>query len=143
VWSSSASYELSTGDLAELRMEIDGAGVGEIEIAIDGDTIVRSWSDGSGVETWTPDSSGYSPEVIHEAMMMAATTVLPQSLPQAFPCSEYGKKVLKAGKYIWGMTVAAAGVLCCTAAGGGCPLCVAGAWAAHEAGGEALDNYCD
>lgn len=54
VWSSSASYELSTGNIAEVYVEIDGTGSGEIEIAIDGDTIVHSWSDGSGVETWTP-----------------------------------------------------------------------------------------
>jgi hypothetical protein len=56
---------------------------------------------------------------------------------------DWGKKVLRAGKYVWGSVVMGGAGVCCLATGAGCPLCTVGGWVLTEAGSEALEGYCD
>jgi hypothetical protein len=63
--------------------------------------------------------------------------------PLKFPCSEFGKGVLKAAKYLWvGMTGAATAVCCIGGFGVGCVICTAGANLAGYAGAEMANDYC-
>jgi hypothetical protein len=144
----SAKYVLPDGKLAEVFIIADDTASGEATISVDGEAIVSATYDPSaGVTRWT------SPELGAADLATAALTAIGdrggEELldafaavgPQAFPCSDYGRKVLRASKYIWrGLTVAA------QVAGGvgvGCVACAIAADALKEAGSKELDGYCD
>jgi hypothetical protein len=66
------------------------------------------------------------------------------AIPQEFKCSDWGRKVMKAGRYMVGAALAATAAACCSGSlGVGCVLCSAGAWVANEAAGEFANGYCD
>jgi len=66
------------------------------------------------------------------------------SLPQEFKCSAWGRKVMKAGRYMVGAALAATTAACCIASQGiACVACAAGAWVGNEAAGEFANGYCD
>jgi hypothetical protein len=64
--------------------------------------------------------------------------------PQLFPCSDFGKRAVKAAKYLWVGLMGAAIPVCCAATGGvGCVACGAATAIGGLAGTEAADGYCD
>ncbi len=148
-----ASWTLSTGDLAEAHIILDELGTGEAYFAINGDTIAHvsladdelAGTTGPSLTSWTPAAIDYPPELV-AALMHAeiGELLLGKMVPAEFKCSRFGKKVLKAGKYIWTGLVAAGSTVCCIATEGiGCPVCMGAGAVATLAGQEAADGYCD
>ena len=148
-----ASWKLSTGDLAEAHMIIDARGTGEAYVAINGDTLAHvslaagelAGTAGPSLTSWTPAATDYPPEIIAELMQaQVGELMLGGMVPAEFKCSPFGKKVLKAGKYIWtGLVAAGSGVCCIATEGIGCPVCLGAGAVATLAGQEAADGYCD
>jgi hypothetical protein len=151
-WGATATYQLSTGALGEAFMVLSDDGSGEAQFMIDGEIIahVAIESPGSGPEpvsaltTWLPASVSASPDAIAEMMQVDLPVIVAGSIPQEFKCSDWGRKVMKAGRYIVGAGLAAAAGACCAASKGlACSACAAGAWTANEAVGEFANGYCD
>ncbi len=114
---------------------------------MDGQALVHVTTDGSGgTKTWVAPDVELTPELLADLTSPAIADRVFAALavePLAFPCSEYGKKVLKVSKYIWGSMVVAAEFVCCSATtGAGCVLCLVGGYNLGEAGSQALENYC-
>jgi hypothetical protein len=147
----SAKYVLPDGKLAEVFLIADDTASGEATISVDGDLLVSSSYDPtSGVTSWTSPERGAA-DLAAAAMTaigdrggMELLDAFAPVGPQAFPCSDYGRKVLRASKYIWrGLTVAAQVACCAGGVGVGCVACAIAADAVKEAGSKELDGYCD
>ncbi len=154
-WGTIATYELSSGDTAEALLNVDSLGRGEAYLAINGDIISHvaiEYTAGVGersskMTTWLPDEDeiAYPPELIAELVHGdVGDAILNRLVPQEFKCSRFGKKALKAGKYMWIGLVAASGTVCCMATAEiACPACVGAAAIGVAAGSEAIDGYCE
>jgi hypothetical protein len=150
----SAKYVLPDGKLAEVFLIADDTASGEAMISVDGEAIVSATYDPrAGVTRWTSPEPGSS-ERAAAALSAIAERDGGELLdafvglgPQEFPCSDYGRKVVKAAKYLWIAASYATGALCClgatTATLGGCVVCATAIGVAEHAGTEALDGYCD
>jgi hypothetical protein len=143
----STTYELSSGREAELFVEVDEHGRGDGLIYVDGEALVHVTTDVKGDTTsWVAPDVDLPPQVLAE---LANETVANEIFagiggPQEFPCSDFGRKAVRAAKYLWiAATHAATAVCCIGGAGVGCVLCVAGVGVAGHAGAEAADDYCD
>jgi hypothetical protein len=150
----SATYLLPDGKLAEVFLLADDRASGEAIISVDGEAIASSSFDPTiGVTRWISSEPGTRERA---AAAMAAISagggdqLLDAFLPddaQEFPCSGYGKKVLKVAKYLWVAASYAVGGACCIGATAatalGCIACAGAAGVAGHAGTEALDGYCD
>ncbi len=144
----SVTYELSSGQEAQAFVEVDTRGVGEAMIDVEGEPLLHVIVDEQGItETWTAPGADVSPEMFVELLGSDVANeifagVIPQ--PAGFPCSEYGKKVLRAGKWIWkGLILAGEAVCCGATTGAGCILCAIGGEIVGEIGEGALDDYCE
>jgi hypothetical protein len=147
----SAKYVLPDGKIAEVFIVADETASGEATISVDGEALVStSYDPTTGVTSWASTEPGAG-ELVIAAMTAIADRGGDELLdaftpdePEAFPCSDYGRKVVRAAKYVWGMTLAASTSFCCAGTGVfGCGGCLAAGWGLGEAGAEALDGYCD
>jgi hypothetical protein len=142
----STTYELSSGQEAELFVEVDDRGRGDGLIYVDGEALVHVTTDGNGdTTTWVAPDVDLPPQVLAElANGNVANEVFAGLGPQEFPCSDFGKKAVKAAKYIWkGLTIAAGAACCSGGFGVGCVACAIAADIAKDAGSQAADDYCD
>jgi hypothetical protein len=145
----SAKYVLPDGKLAEVFIIADDTASGEATISVDGEAIASATYDPkTGVTRWTSSEPG---SLALSATALAAMPGHGEELmdafapvdAQGFPCSDFGKKVLRAGKYIWGAIILAGGAACCEVTFGiGCILCHAGGLVLTEEGWQALEDYC-
>jgi hypothetical protein len=149
-WGAEATYELSSGDLGEAYVMIDSHGSGEGRLMINGDiiahaAIVEDPQTLQPVTTmWWPTTADYPPEVIAEAMRVDLLAMVADSIPQEFKCSEFGKKVMKAGKYMVAGLLGAGVAGCCIVSQGlACIACGGAAAMGAMAGSEFADGYCD
>jgi hypothetical protein len=157
-WGGTANYVLTSGDIGEARLLVDSDGVGEASFAIndqivahaaitnDGDNCGYDGVDaGPSVQTWSSADLGYSADLLAELLQTeVAVDMINGMVPQEFKCSPFGRKAVKAAKYLWVGAVAAAGTTCCAASSGvGCALCIGGAAAASQAGVDAANGYCE
>jgi hypothetical protein len=93
-----AKYVLPDGKLAEVFLIADDTASGEATISVDGEAIVSATYDPeAGTTRWT------SPERDGGELLDAFVGVG----PQAFPCSDYGRKVVKVTKRIWNLMITA------------------------------------
>ena len=145
----SVTYQLTTGQDAATYVEVDERGSAEALLYLEGEPIIHITTNGtSSTSTWVAPDADLSPDMLAELMSEDVADAILASLadPLAFPCSEFGKGVLKAGKYVLiGLSIAG-GAACCAGTGAtpvGCTLCAIGAGIAEEAGSEALENYCE
>jgi hypothetical protein len=146
----SAKYVLPDGKIAEVFIIADDRASGEATISVDGEAIVSSsYDERRGVTRWIspePGTRQAAAAAIAAIAQQGSDELLDAFAPDeqlAFPCSDWGKKVLRAGKYIWGSLIVASEYVCCTAsAGAGCAVCLIGGWNLVEAGTEALEGYC-
>jgi hypothetical protein len=145
----SATYELSSGQEAELFVEVDERGRGDGLIYVDGEALVHVVTDGQGVTTttWVAPDVDLPPQAIAQ---LASVNVADEVFagiryePLSFTCSDFGKRVVKAAKYLWVGLMGAAMPVCCAATGGvGCVACGAATAMGALAGTEAADGYCD
>lgn len=74
--------------------------------------------------------------------VMLAAALLAGSTPTPL-ASEWGKKVLNAGRYIWAGVVTASGAACCIGGGPACLPCAGAAGAAILYGDDKLSGYCE
>jgi hypothetical protein len=142
----SVTYYLPDGQLAEVVLAADDTAAGDGYIFVDGEMIAHSsYDDANGVDSWISSAPGT--DALAAAALAGAADELLHTFaegPHEFPCSAWGKKVLRAGKYIWGAMVMGSAAACCVeTAMLGCAVCGAGGWALTEAGSEALEGYCD
>jgi hypothetical protein len=149
VWSASATYELSTGDLGEAYILVDSNETGEVYFAINGEivshTSISGHVPGRGPTyvSWAPEQLDYPHEALVELMQVSAGDVmLDGMIPQEFKCSDFGKKAVRVAKYLWIAASAAAGAAC-TMATGAAIACGAGAVVLGAAGADAAEDYCD
>ncbi|PRQ04250.1 hypothetical protein ENSA5_08990 [Enhygromyxa salina] len=144
----SVTYELPSGEIAEAVMSVDlQTASGEAWVSVDGELIADATlaADAPGVETWSTTEHPLAPAVLDGLQASgAADLMFDQFLggPMEFPCSKWGKAVLRAGKYIWVGAVAATAAVCCGAVAS-CPACMTAGAVTSLAGTEALDGYCD
>jgi hypothetical protein len=144
----SATYSLPDGQVVEVVMAADETASGDAYLFVDGETVAHShYDETDGVVSWT-SSEPETGELVAAALAGLSGGVADELLDafigsQEFPCSEWGKKALRAGKYVWGSVVMGGAGVCCLATAAGCPLCTVGGWALTEAGSEALEGYCD
>ena len=148
----SVVYQLSTGHEAEVYVEVDGRQRGDGYIFVEGEIAVHVTYNAEargGTSTWIAPELELPQAALAELAQAGVGETLFAALgggPQETKCSEFGKGVVKAAKYIWiGLTLGAGGACCMATApsGVGCMLCTAGAGLAAEAGGELADGYCD
>ena len=149
-WGATTTYQLSTGELGEAFMVVDSKGAGEVQLMIDGEIIAHveiSLEPATGqpvTTTWHPPEVTVAPEAIAEAMWIDLPTIVAGTIPQEFKCSAWGRKVMKAGRYMVGAGLAASAAACCLASQGvACLACAGGAWVVNEAAGEFANGYCD
>ena len=148
-WGATATYRLSTGDLGEAFMVLDDDGSGEAQLMIDGEIIAHAAvtvdSDGQLiVTTWQPSSMSHSPAALAEMMQVDLPGIVAGSLPQEFKCSDWGRKVMKAGKYMAVGLIGAGMAACCIASQGLACIACGGATAVGTLGViEFADGYCD
>lgn len=143
----SVTYDLLTGHQAETFAEVDDAGHGRWWVYVEGEALVYVTSDEQGnTTTWTADNISLPPEALAQLMdANVAANVFAGFFPEptAFPCSEFGKGVLKAAKYAWVATATAVQLACCVGGVGvGCLICAVGGALAGEAGSDVLEDYC-
>lgn len=151
VRSASVTYPLPDGQIAEVVILADEMASGDGYLFVDGEAIAHTrYDEVGGVVTWTSPNSKASElaAVALAGLSGGAYAELEDAFtdygPHGFPCSEFGKKVLKAGKYIVGGLIAGSAAVCCQATSGvACFACGAGGWALIEASSEGFDNYCD
>jgi hypothetical protein len=114
---------------------------------VDGEALVHVTSDGHGDTTTlvAPDIDLPPPVIAQLSHAIVAGEIFAGiGGPQEFPCSDFGKKAVKAAKYLWVGVSAAVGIVCCI--GGvtvGCAVCGAAAAVSGEWGGDIADEYCD
>ncbi|WP_052547944.1 hypothetical protein [Enhygromyxa salina] len=144
----SVTYTLPSGETAEVVIVADDTNRGDGYLYVDGEAIAHSsWDAASGVSNWTSSDPAAS-ELAAGALVAlggGAGAALLDAFAgdsQAFKCSAWGKKVLRAGKYIWVGVVASATVACCAAVPT-CGLCAGAGAAAAGIGTDALEDYCD
>lgn len=146
-----ATYRLSSGDIGEAFLSIDGEGSGEAQLMINGDIIAHvaiempTSREGPVLTTWMPPSVDYPPELIAELIMVDLPAVLAEQMPQEFKCSPFGKKVTKAASLLFRATAYAASVVCCLPPIGTttCVVCVVGAGLAGDEIGDHIDEHCE
>lgn len=150
MWGADGRYLLSTGDIGMVSLVIDGAGSGEAYLAINGDIVAHAAvhldpATAQPVTTpWWPEQVDYSPELIAELMRVDLSAVVADSIPQEFKCSPWGRKVMKAGKYMMIGLIGASGAACCIASKGvACVVCGAGTAIGIEGVSEFADGYCE
>ncbi|KIG17343.1 hypothetical protein DB30_03400 [Enhygromyxa salina] len=143
----SVTYTLPDGQIAEVVMIADDANRGDGYVYVEGEAVVHSsWNETGGVHTWTSSAPGAS------AQALAALTSLPGEAgdelfdafttdSEAFKCSEWGKKVLNASRYIWAGVVGAGMAACCVAGGPACIPCAGGLAAVGLYGDDQLTDY--
>ncbi len=117
-------------------------------IYVDGEALLHVTTDEhGGTTTWVTPGFDIPPQLIAELGAANVATEVFAGMsrePLAFPCSEFGKKVVRFAKYLWVGMVGAAGGACCVASGGaGCIVCGAAAGVAQLADTEAADGYCE
>ncbi|WP_146658149.1 hypothetical protein [Enhygromyxa salina] len=145
----SVSYSLPQGQTAEVVLVVDDANHGDGYLYVDGEAIVHStWDASTGLTNWissTPEASELASAALVGLAGGPGTELMDAfgGESQAFKCSAWGKKVLRAGKYIWSGVVAASAGVCCLSAGAGCPLCLGAGAVAQGIGADALEDYCD
>ncbi|PRQ10055.1 hypothetical protein [Enhygromyxa salina] len=146
----SVTYGLPDGQTAEFILVADDSNSGDGYLYVNGEALVHAtWDDANGVSSWTssvPGAGALAGAALTALEGEAGTALLDAFTgdSQVFKCSAWGKKVLRAGKYIWGAAVMGSAAACCVETGMvGCGLCGAAGWALAEAGSEALENYCD
>ena len=103
--------------------------------------------DHGGTKTWVAPDIDLPPEALAQLTSAVVASEIAAGIiyePLAFPCSDYGKKVVKTAKHIWGTMIAAGGAACCLASGGvGCLVCAGVGWNVAELSSEAFDDYCE
>jgi hypothetical protein len=149
VWSASATYELSTGDIGEAYITVDSNNTGEAYFAINGEIVSHTTISqteqrrGPTFVSWAPDELDYPPEVLVELMQAAAGEMMINGMiPQEFKCSDFGKKAVRVAKYLWIAASAAVGAACTMATGAAIP-CAAGATALGAIGADVAEDHCD
>jgi hypothetical protein len=149
-WGSTATYQLSTGELGETFLVVNSDGSGEAQLTVDGEIIAHvildwpSWSAEPVLTTWYPSTLEYPPELIAEMMRVDLSVILAESIPQEFKCSAWGKKVMKAGKYMVSGLIGASGAACCAISQGfACFACGAGVVVGVMAVDEFAEGYCN
>lgn len=144
----SVTYELSTGQEAEMFVEVDDRGRGDGSIYVEGELLVEVTTDGhGGTTTWVaPDIDLPEQALAQLAPANVASEVFAGvgQGPQEFPCSDFGKGAVRAAKYVWIGLTTATGVVCCMGGiGVGCIVCATAAGVAGEMGGDIADGYCE
>jgi hypothetical protein len=143
----SVAYELSTGHDAEMLVEVDDQGRGDVHVYVDSEAILHVTTDAHGATTtWLAPDVDLPPEALAQ---LAAVNVADEIFagvgdPQEFKCSDFGKKAVKAAKYLWIAATHAATVACCVGGVGvGCLVCGVGAQVAGAVGSDMANEYCD
>lgn len=144
----SVTYELSNGHEAEVFVEVDERGHGDGLIYVEGEALLHVTTNDHGTATtWVAPDIDMPPQLIAELGAVNVANEIFAGIgnePLAFPCSEFGKKVVRFAKYLWVGMVGAAGGACCVASGGAaCIVCGAATGVAQLAGTEAADGYCE
>jgi len=117
---------------------IDGEIIAHVAVALDPATHQAVTT------TWHPPEVSATPEGIAEMMRIDLPAIVAESLPQEFECSAWGRKALKAGKYLWRGVVAAAELTCCAGSlGVGCIVCTGVNVVVDTYITDKLDNHCD
>jgi|SRR5690606_16180686 len=149
-WGSTATYRLSTGETGEAFMLVNSDASGEAQLMVDGEIIAHvavDWptsSPGPIVTTWYSPSVSATPEAIAEMMRVDLPLIVADQLPQEFKCSDWGRKVMKAGKYMALGLIGAGAAACCIASQGfACVACGGASMAGGVAVVEFADGYCD
>lgn len=145
----SVTYTLPDGETAEAVLVVDDADHGDGYLYVDGEAVAHSsWGADTGVTNWTSSDPAARElaKVALDGLGGEAGNELLDAFAgdsQAFKCSAWGKKVLRAGKYIWVGVVASTTAACCGATAPGCILCAGAGAAAGAMGADALEGYCD
>jgi hypothetical protein len=143
----SVTYELSTGHEAEMFVEVDDRGRGDGYIFIEGEALLHVTTDEHGATTtWVAPDIDLPPEALAQLATVNVADEIFAGIgePQAFKCSDFGKGVVKAAKYLWVGLAGAAGAACCAGGlGVGCLVCGGATSVAILAGTEAADGYCE
>jgi hypothetical protein len=155
-WSSTVTYSLSTGEVAEAVLTFDSLQTGEMYFAVDGEIVVHvtfsqaaepgaNLERGFATRSWADPDLAEQPALVAELLQESVGDILLDGMiPQPIKCSGFGKGVMRGVKYLWIGATAAAGAACCAGTGiVGCAACAAGAAAAGTAGAEAANNHCD
>jgi hypothetical protein len=147
----SVEYELPTGEQAELAIAVTDAGasvtgegwltvsgevVAEVSLAADGTVSTSSRSQVSGDAT-AAALAGLTPDVVEDL----SVTLVPPEL--AFGCSDFGKKAVRAGKYLMMGVIGATAAACCGAGPAACGVCWAGSVPAVGMTDDLFEGYCD
>lgn len=147
----SVRYELPTGEQAELAIAVTDAGasvtgegwlaisgeiVAEVSLAADGTVSTSSRSRFSG-DASAAALAGLTPGVVEDLFV----TLVPPEL--AFGCSDFGKKAVRAGKYMMFGVIGATTAACCAGGGPACGGCLAGAPAVIGITNDLFEGYCD
>lgn len=138
------TYELSTGQEAQAFVEVDTQGIGQGLIDLDGEPILQVTVDAHGItDLWAAPEADVSPEMFVELLGSAVAHdvfagIVPE--PAGFPCSDYGKTVWKASKWIWKGLILAGEAACCSTTD--CILCSIGGEFIEGMGEAAWDDYC-
>ncbi len=143
----SVTYVLHGGYQAEAFVEIDEHGRGDALIYVDGEALMHVTVDDHGAtKTWVAPNIDLPPEALAQLTTTGVATEIAAGIiyePLSFPCSDYGKKVVKVAKHIWGAMIAASSAACCLASSGaGCLLCAGAGSNVAELSSEAFDDYC-
>jgi hypothetical protein len=139
----SVTYELSTGHEAEMFVEVDDHGRGDAYILLEGEELMHVATDEhGGTTTWVASDIDLSPKVLTE--LTAAN--LPDEIfagmdPQEFKCSDFGKKAVRAAKYLWIGANTALGLACCATPA--CIPCGTAATVLGAIGADIADDYCE
>ncbi|NJK33412.1 MAG: hypothetical protein HC927_13980 [Deltaproteobacteria bacterium] len=146
---SAVTYELSTGHQAEVFVEVDGLGRGDGYIFVESEILVHVSHDPDArdgtITTWiAPDITLPEAALLELPQVNVAEELFAGIAdPRATKCSNFGKKAVKAAKYIWIGLSAAAGAACCAVTTAGCPLCVGGATVVGAVGADIANDYCE
>lgn len=143
----SVTYELSTGQEAEMFVEVDDHGRGDGYIFVEGEALVHVTTDGhGGTTTWVAPDIDLPQQALAELAPVNVASEIFAGVgegPQEFKCSEFGKGAVRAAKYVWIGLNAAAGYACCAAVQPACVLCIGGAAVSGAMGSDIADGYCD
>jgi hypothetical protein len=112
-------------------------------IYVDGEPLIHVSTDGY---TWLAPDIDLQPEALAQLVSgQVGDEILARMAyePLSFPCSEFGKKVVRGAKYLWIAASTAVGLACCVdTVGVGCIACGSAAAVAAEWGGDIADDYC-
>lgn len=153
-YTASATSTLSTGDMGEANIMVAGDGSGRVSLAINGTIItqgeisVGEYNDDDvlmppTVHTWTPTEQIYTGELIAELLQGETFAIMMNGMvPQAFKCSSFGRKAVRAGKYLF-LAAVGAGAAACGLSTGALVPCGAAGMAAGAAISDGFEGYCE